>query len=240
MLVIPAIDLSRGRLVRLVKGREGSEIDYGDPLQWLERLLAAGAGYVHIIDIDAALGRRDNRELILEIVKLCRRAGATVQVGGGIRSYREASQLLDAGVDRVILSTLLYLDENSARRIISQYGADRVIAALDVAGGKVRVRGWKKALNRSLPDVVKYLSSIGVAYVLATNVERDGTLSGFASFYSRLFDDFQVIVAGGITSMSDLVTAACSGAYGAVVGRALLEGRISLEELEARRWSVRC
>jgi len=235
--VIPAIDVSRGRLVRLVKGEMGSERVYGDPEAWLERLLDAGAGLIHIVDLDAAQGVGDNRGLVKRLAARASEAGAAVEVGGGLRTPGEALEAATWGDVRVILGTLVYIDPPAARCVLAKLGAERVMAALDIRGGRVALGGWRRT-GPPLGEAARLLGMLGFRYVLYTEVERDGVMAGPSRPPRWLTGSFRVIAAGGVSGLADLEELAGAGVYGAVVGRALVEGRISLEDMAARGWEV--
>ena len=235
-MVIPAVDVSGGRLVRLVRGR-GRGTVYGDPLEWLERLASAGAKAVHIVDLDAARGTGSNRPLIRMLAERASQAGMLAQVGGGIRSIPEALEAASWGRVRVVLGTLVYEEPRAAALLVERLGAERVAAALDVYGGRAYLRGWRRA-GPPLAEAARVLAGAGFRYILYTSVERDGTLSGPQPPPRALAEAFRVIVAGGVSSMDDLLSLRGAGAYGAVVGRALLEGRIGLEDLSSMRWEI--
>jgi len=235
--VIPAIDVSRGMLVRFVRGERDKEKVYGDPMGWLELLLDADARLIHIVDLDAAQGVGSNRELVKSLVERATEAGATAEVGGGIRTPSDALEVASWGDVRVILGTLVYLNPAAARGILGELGADRVIAALDVRGGRAALGGWRHA-GPSLGDAVRLLGMLGFRYVLYTDVEKDGTMAGPSRPPRWLTRSFAVIVAGGVSGLADLESLACSGVYGVVVGRALMEGYIGLGEMAERGWEM--
>lgn len=236
MHVVPAIDISRGRLVRLVKGSGNAKV-YGDPAEWLETLISAGARTVHIVDLDAARGRGENRALAAALAARASEAGLTVQFGGGLRSTREALEAASWGNVRVVLGTLIYTNPQAARSVLSALGPERVMAAIDVRRGKAALRGWR-SLGPPLGEAARLAETLGFTHVLYTDVERDGTLLGPPRPPPLLTRRFKVTVAGGVASEEHLEELARAGAYAVVVGKALLEGRLSLERLSSMGWEV--
>lgn len=228
--VIPALDISNGKAVRIVNGRIRS---YGDPFAWLQRFEKARR--VHLIDIDAALGEGSNLDLILKIVRRAREGGTEVQVGGGLRNLEAISKVMENGAIP-ILGTLAY--ENPS--ILPSLG--RVIVAVDLRQGKVVIRGWREEIADRPEEVIARFRDLGVREFLITDVSSDGSLSGY-SFSSPnpplpfQFQDLAFIYAGGIKSLEDLRKVSEEGFSYAVVGRALYETDL-LEQLVERGWEV--
>ncbi|MEO1697497.1 MAG: phosphoribosyl-ATP diphosphatase [Planctomycetota bacterium] len=217
-MIIPSIDLSGGTTVQLVGG-EDPALDAGDPRPLLERF--ARVGETAVIDIDAARGDGDNRDLIEE---LCRRG--PVRVGGGIRSVEDALRWLDAGARRVILGTA------ATPEILGQLPRERVIAAVDARAGEVVVEGWRKDAGEGLLERVRRLAPY-VGGFLVTFVEREGRLGGTdlerARQVARAAGDAKVTIAGGVTTTDEIAALDALGAD-AQVGMALYTGRFGLAE----------
>ncbi|HXF74016.1 MAG TPA: 1-(5-phosphoribosyl)-5-[(5-phosphoribosylamino)methylideneamino]imidazole-4-carboxamide isomerase [Actinomycetota bacterium] len=230
MVVIPAIDLRRGRVVRLRRGDPEAETVYGDdPVAVARRFEEAGARRLHVVDLDAALGEGGNREAVAAI---CRAVHARVQVGGGIRSVGTAKELLAAGAARVVLGTRAVLDPAFVREAVAAAG-DRVIVALDVGAGRIRVEGWREE-GPPLEEALAALEAAGAPRFLLTATEADGTLGGpDLELYRRVVarTDRPVIASGGVRDAADVRALAELGVEGVVVGRALYEGTLRLEEV---------
>ena len=233
MIVIPAIDVRGGRVVRLRHGRPDAETTYGnDPVATARAFAEDGATWLHVVDLDAALGSGDNREVVSEVIAA---TSARVQVGGGLRTLEAGRALLDAGASRVVLGTGALREGGFLVRAVSELGEAAVIA-LDVAGDRVRVAGWTEDAG-DLHQVLARVHDAGASRILVTQVSRDGTLEGpDLHLYERLERESNaaVIASGGVRDAGDLRALAETGVEAVVVGRALYEGRLTLAEaLEA-------
>jgi phosphoribosylformimino-5-aminoimidazole carboxamide ribotide isomerase len=241
MLLIPAIDLLDGRCVRLLQGDFASQTHYEDePQRVLARYAAFGAPWVHVVDLDGAKdGAAGNRELVLA---LAARGAPKLQVGGGLRSAAAIAQLLRHGVQRVVIGSAALEAPQSVIGWLGRFGAERVCLAFDVsldaqAVPRVRTRGWRRGTGVSLWDAVAPFLGHGLAHVLCTDIERDGTLAGpNLALYEEARERLPQLAwqaSGGIAGASDLAALAATGVAAAVSGKALLDGRINLEELKA-------
>ncbi len=233
MQVIPAIDLMNGKVVRLTRGdpKQKKSYDYlGTPLEFARKWKAEGAERLHIIDLDAALNRGDNRQAILDVVKY---ADLPIQLGGGIRTLELADMLLSAGIQYVIIGSLALKDAASLMELQKKFSAQRIIVALDNMDGIIMVEGWKTATNITLMDAMEKFTKLGTKTFLITSITRDGTLSGPDLDTLRKaakYPNVEVIAAGGIGSLNDLVALKRVGCEGAVVGKALYEAKFTLKE----------
>ncbi|MGH2722922.1 MAG: HisA/HisF-related TIM barrel protein [Actinomycetota bacterium] len=233
MIVIPAIDIRGGWAVRLVRGRPEDETVYGkDPAEIAGRFAAGGAAWLHVVDLDAALGTGENGEAIRRVVASCH---VPVQVGGGLRSVEAIEAALGhTGAARAVVGTAA-TDPGFVRDAVSRFG-DRIVVALDVEDDLVRVRGWTAEGGR-LDDLLPRLDGAGAPRFLVTAVGRDGTLEGpDVALYERVtgLTERPVLASGGVREAGDLRALAATGVEGAVVGTALYEGTLELSEaLEA-------
>ncbi|MFQ6076650.1 MAG: 1-(5-phosphoribosyl)-5-[(5-phosphoribosylamino)methylideneamino]imidazole-4-carboxamide isomerase [Candidatus Bathyarchaeia archaeon] len=233
MKIIPAIDLMGGMVVRLVRGDPKTMRVYqhfGEPVQVAKRWEGEGAPALHVVDLDAALGRGDNRTIV---EKILRGVDIPLQVGGGIRSLEAAEELLGIGVDWVVLGTLAFEKGDELRRMIQKFGNERLIVALDYDGDRVRAMGWKAETATTLDEALKRFTDIGVETLILTSISRDGTLSG--PDYDTLAwvvsnSRARILASGGVSSLEDLERLKELGVDGVVVGRALYEARFSLRE----------
>lgn len=229
MIVIPAIDLRGGRVVRLLRGRLREETVYGDdPEAVAARFVAEGATWLHVVDLDAALADRENRDAVRRLVES---AGASVQVGGGLRTTEAVEDALASGAARVILSTEAVADPDFLETLVTQFG-DRVAVALDTDGRDVLVRGWTERAGR-LGEVLARLDAAGAPRFLVTAVDRDGTLEGpDLALYRRIrsLTRRPVVASGGVATLEHLLALATTGVESVVVGRALYEGTLSLRD----------
>jgi phosphoribosylformimino-5-aminoimidazole carboxamide ribotide isomerase len=228
LLVIPSVDVLGGRCVRLRGGREEEKRVYGDPLEWARRWEEEGASLLHVVDLDAALGRGSNRELLL---RLLRGRRARVQVGGGIRSVERAEEYVRAGAERVVVGTSAVKNPELVRRLVEVLGGERVVVALDARGGRVVVEGWREETGKDVVELAREMEEAGVGCLLYTDVEADGRMCGIGEvggILSRI--RLPVILSGGVRSLEDVRRAKQAGAAGLIVGTALYEGRFTLRE----------
>ena len=232
--IFPAIDLRGGRCVRLVRGARDAEIHYDDdPIAVARRWLACGASCLHVVDLGAAFGEPDSREVILEI---SRQAGVPVQAGGGLRDDETVSQLLDGGVARVLLGTRAFRDADFLRRVIARHGAERIVLCMDCDGERVKVAGWEEESPFDIDAAIDYARQCAVRHFLVTATDRDGTLSGpRVDLVERILASgvAGVVAAGGIGNVEHIrsvLALAQPKLEGVVVGRALYEGTVELEE----------
>ncbi len=233
MLIIPAIDLMKGRVVRLTRGDPEKATFYdsmGTPVEIAEKWKHEGATRLHIIDLDAAFGKPDNLKTVLEIQRV---TGLPIQVGGGVRSEEVAERLLSHGVQFVILGSLAFRDSSAVTRIQHKFGPDHVIVALDNRDGMVLIEGWTSTTRFTLKQALETYAKLGVNSFLITSITKDGTLSGpdLDTLEEACgWSGGGVIAAGGIGNLQDLVALKRVGVDAAVVGKALYEGKFSLKE----------
>jgi cyclase len=229
MHMIPAIDILDDKCVRLIRGDYSqSKVYSNDPMKTARTLQRRGVSLLHIVDLNGA--REGCPRNMGRILAIARSLDIPVQVGGGIRTVEDGRAYLDGGAHRVILGTAVLTDPKLVKRLIAEYGDDRIVAAVDVREGLVAIRGWQEVVDRPLFEYLGDLKELGVKLVLVTDIGRDGTLSGpdFTWVEKILEYGFRVIVAGGVSSDKDLQMLDSMGAYGAVIGKALYEGRVSL------------
>jgi phosphoribosylformimino-5-aminoimidazole carboxamide ribotide isomerase len=231
--VIPAVDVQDGQVVQLVGGERGTGREYGDPAAAARRWVDAGAGTVHLIDLDGAFeGERANAEAIEAVVDA---VDADVQVGGGIRTAGDARGLLSSGVDRVILGTAAVENPDLVAEIAADY-PDGVVVSLDAKGGEVVVEGWTEATGLDPADAATRYEDLGAAAILFTDVDVEGRLEGVRTDPVRSVVEavgIPVVASGGVATVEDVLALREAGAAAAVVGSALYEGRFTLGE--ARR-----
>ena len=227
-MVIPSIDIRRGRCVQLVGGKPETERVYGDPVDFAQRWVAEGASCLHLVDLDAAMGTGDNFVRVAEVlanVRVC------TQVGGGIRTFERASELLGIGAHRVILGTAAVKDPGLVRKLVEVAGGERVMVALDSRSGKVTIEGWKTDTKRTPLELAREFERVGVGSLLFTNVDREGSMQGVgAREIEKIVWSVKVpvYVSGGVGSLDDVRAVRESGAIGLVVGIALYERRFTL------------
>jgi len=231
--VIPAVDIADGEVVQLVQGERGSEKRYGDPVDAARRWIDAGAKTLHLVDLDGAFdGERVNGEAIDAVVDS---VSVPTQLGGGIRTAEDAFDLLDRGVDRVILGTAAVERPEIVAEISERY-PDSVIVSLDAKGGEVVVEGWTEGTGLDPAAAAERYEDLGAAAILFTNVDVEGKLEGVRTEpVRRLVEatDVPIIASGGVASLEDVLALREAGATAVVVGSALYEGAFTLAEAQA-------
>ena len=232
MEVIPAIDLKDGACVRLYQGDfEQTTVFSTDPAETALRWQSAGAPRIHVVDLD---GSRSGIPANLESIQAI--AGAVsvpLQVGGGVRTVETAQALLEAGVERVVLGTAAVEQPELVKQICGQWGAERVVVAVDARQGRVAIRGWTEDTPVDATELVKEMAVLGPQRFLYTDISRDGTMTApnFGAVAAMVQNTgLAIIASGGVTSLDDLRRLAQTGAEAAIVGRALYEGSLDLSE----------
>jgi phosphoribosylformimino-5-aminoimidazole carboxamide ribotide isomerase len=229
--LFPAIDLRRGRCVRLERGEADRETVYGDdPVRVAAEFAEAGAEWLHVVDLDAAFGEGSNRALIAELAE---RAGLRVQTGGGLRTDAAIDAVLEAGAERAVIGTAALEDPDLVARALDRWGERRVAVGLDARGRRPALRGWREEAAGDLFDVAAALTARGVRTLIYTDIERDGMLTGpnlETACELAAATGAEVLVSGGIGTLADVSAAARTGLAGAVLGKALYEGRFRLDE----------
>jgi len=230
MKIFPAVDILGGTCVQLVQGKRESATAYGDPLSCATRWLSEGATALHVVNLDGAFGTSsENARLIREII---RKTGTEIELGGGIRSIDDARQWLETGVDRVIISTLATQDPGCIRTLADEFGSARIMPGVDAKGGQIAVRGWQETAGDYCAWARKF-EELGAGSLLYTNVDVEGLQQGVRfEPVKRLIEQVRipVVVAGGISSRSDVAGLRVAGAHGAVLGSALYSGKITLKD----------
>jgi len=233
MQLIPAIDLMNGKIVRLTRGEAQTAKTYdqfGGPVETAMRWRDEGAGKLHIIDLDAAFGKGNNHETI---TKIAQSIDLPIQVGGGIRSFEVAEKLFKTGISQVMLGSLAFRDFSVITRLQDKFGKDSVIVALDNKNGWVMIEGWLTATDMTLMEALERFTELGVQRFLITSITHDGLLSGpdlEVLNEAVKFSSAKIVAAGGIGSINDLVSLKNIGVEGAVIGKALYEGRFTFKE----------
>jgi 1-(5-phosphoribosyl)-5-[(5-phosphoribosylamino)methylideneamino] imidazole-4-carboxamide isomerase/N-(5'phosphoribosyl)anthranilate isomerase len=231
LVLLPAVDVAYGQAVRLVQGKAGTETSYGDPLDAALAWQDAGAEWIHLVDLDAAFGRGENREMLAQVTG---RVDVQVELSGGIRDDISLEAALATGCARVNIGTAALEDPQWCARAIATYG-ERVAVGLDVRGTTLAARGWTEE-GGELYDVLARLDRDGCARYVVTDVGRDGTMTGPNLDLLRgvcAATDRPVVASGGVSSLEDLRAIAslvADGVEGAIVGKALYAGAFTLEE----------
>jgi phosphoribosylformimino-5-aminoimidazole carboxamide ribotide isomerase len=235
MLIIPAIDLSNGRCVRLTQGkRESLKIYDQDPIAVALRFEAEGAGMLHVVDLDAAFAAVNsrNRSVLREII---RQTNIPVQFGGGLRSQCQIKEVMDLGVTRVVVGTLVVEAPENLPGMLHLFGGKHIAIGIDAKDGQVVMHGWQTTAAISALTLARKVAALGAERIIYTDVDRDGTLKGPNLEQTRLIAEsgLKVTASGGISSVQDLKNLCAveeSGVDSVIVGKALYEGRFTLNE----------
>lgn len=239
--LIPAIDIRDGRVVRLQQGDYARQTTYAmDPLAQASAYAQAGAEWLHLVDLDAA--RLGGFSLATLVADVKRDSALKLQAGGGVRSREQLTAMFAAGVDRAVIGTLALTDKPAVRAWLSEFGPERLTLAFDVkrdADGRWRCasHGWTELSAEGLDDILAEYRDAGLRHVLCTDIARDGLLGGYnLALYAHLrarWPALQVQASGGVAGLDDIRAVKALGVPGAILGRALLEGRFTLMEAMA-------
>jgi phosphoribosylformimino-5-aminoimidazole carboxamide ribotide isomerase len=237
MILLPAIDIRGGKAVRLQRGDFDKETVYvDDPLDAARTFVEAGAGFLHVVDLD---GAREGKPANLEhLRRITSELGVAVQYGGGLRDLGAVRSALQAGAERVVVGTAAYSDMDFVDQLLETWG-NRLVIAVDVRGGHVSVAGWTKATQMLPEDIIRRLQQGGVKQFMYTNVDRDGTLEGPDLDEVRRISDTvrgRFLYSGGIASLDDLEALRglrLVNLAGVVSGKALYEGKFTVQEAQA-------
>ena len=234
MKIYPAIDILDGKAVRLRRGRRAEATVYGDPLEMATKWVSKGAEWLHAVDLDGAfLGRLKNLDLLREMAAAV--PLAKIQVGGGIRSITVVESLLDAGIQRVVLGTAAVEDPAFVKQALKEQ-PHNIAVGIDALDGNVQVVGWTENSHIQAITLAKRLQELGARVVIYTDISRDGVLAGpniEATKEMLESTDLSVIASGGVSSIADLRHLAeldHSRLDGVIIGKALYEGLIGIEE----------
>jgi phosphoribosylformimino-5-aminoimidazole carboxamide ribotide isomerase len=226
----PAVDVQGGRVVRLRQGEAARATAYADdPVAVAEAFAASGARWIHLVDLDRAFGRGDNRTLARRVLAA---AKTQVQVGGGLRTAEAIEEMLTWGATRVVVGTRAATDPALVERLLRRHGAARLAVGIDAKDGRVAVRGWTEVFDLTPLELARRVHGQGATTVIYTDVARDGMLAGPDLDGARALAalGLDVIASGGVASLDDLRAVRMGGLAGAIVGRALYEGRFTLPE----------
>lgn len=231
MKIFPAIDLRDGKVVRLLQGDYDKMTVYGeDPLAAAKKFEAAGAEFLHVVDLDGAKdGETPNFQVVRQIAE---ETSLKVEIGGGIRSEETIARYLGAGVYRVILGTVAVTDPEFTAQMIEKYGA-KIAAGVDISGRNAAVCGWREISAVSVDEIFDRLTKDGVSCIICTDISKDGAMEGTnRSLYRELAGKYPVdmVASGGVSSLEDIAALREIGIFGAIIGKALYTGDIDLAE----------
>jgi phosphoribosylformimino-5-aminoimidazole carboxamide ribotide isomerase len=230
MKIIPAIDLMNGQVVRLYKGDPNQKTVYSDnPIEIAKRWESNGADMLHLVDLDATLGIGSNLLLIKKIIK---EVSIPIQVAGGLR---DESVIVDMAKisSRIVLGTLAFKDKLTLKKLLLNLGSQKIVISVDHKDGEIVINGWQKRTGIKLIEAMQEFITMGFSEFLLTNVSRDGTLNGpdlkFLEQACQL-NNANVIASGGISNITDIKDVKQKNAFGVILGKALYENKISIEE----------
>jgi len=236
--VYPALDIRDGQVVRLLQGDYAQQTTYGDdPLPRAQAFAAAGAQWMHLVDLDAA--RAGGYTLAPLLSRIATSTALHVQTGGGVRDRDDVARILDAGASRVVIGSLAVREPARVLAWLQEFGAERLTIALDTRQGddgvwRLPVHGWTETADVTLDELAVRYAQAGMRHLLCTDIARDGMLSGpnlaLYAHLSRLLPGVAVQASGGVRDIDDVAAARAAGCAGAVLGKALLEGRMRLQE----------
>jgi phosphoribosylformimino-5-aminoimidazole carboxamide ribotide isomerase len=230
MKVIPAIDLMNGQVVRLYKGDPNQKTVYSDnPIEIAKKWEANGADMLHLVDLDATLGRGSNLLIIKQILE---QISIPIQVAGGLRDESTINDVSKIS-QRIVLGTLAFKDKSTLKKLLFNLGPEKIVISVDHIDGEIVIHGWQKETGIKLIDAMQEFLAMGFSEFLLTNVSRDGTLQGpdleFLSQACKL-DKAHVIASGGISNIKDIQDVKQKNAFGVILGKALYENKLSIRE----------
>ena len=232
MYLFPAIDLYEGKAVRLYKGDYNQLTVYNeDPTAVAKDFAAAGAKYIHIVDLEGAKsGQTPNLDTV---VRIKQQSGLFCEIGGGVRNMAVVKAYMDAGMDRVILGTAAVENPDFVREAVAAYG-EKIAVGVDLKDGYVAVKGWTEKSTLDATTFCRQMQDMGVMTIIVTDISKDGAMQGTNhDLYRQLQADFpalQIVASGGVSSMDDVTRLADTGLYGAIIGKAYYVGAIDLKQ----------
>lgn len=236
MQLYPAIDMKGGKCVRLTQGSfDHTKVYSDDPVDMAEKWVSMGATFLHLVDLDGALkGRSVNEPVIRRILSA---VTVPVQVGGGIRSREAVKNMLDLGVRRVIIGTMVAKEPEFMRALTEEFDPEQIVAGVDAKDGLVAVEGWEKVSTLTSLELCLKMKEYGIRHIVYTDISRDGMLTGPNVETTReltLNTGMDIIASGGVSCMEDLQELYNQGIQGAIIGKALYEKRLDLQEAVRR------
>ncbi len=230
MKVIAAVDIMGGRVVRLVKGDPANKIEYSnDPVETAKKWELAGTDMLHVVDLDAAFSTGNNSKLIAKISEAVK---IPLQIAGGIRSAEKVEEMLSIAT-RVVIGTMAYREQEVIRKLVKK-NPGKIVISVDQMNGTVMMKGWKESTGMRVADAISQFIAIGVDEFLLTSIDRDGTLEGpdiktlaNASAFAR------IIASGGVSSIEDVIKIKSAGCSSVIIGKAMYEGKVSIEKAKA-------
>lgn len=234
MRIIPAIDIIEGKCVRLSQGDYSKKVIYNeDPLEVAKNFEDNGIRFLHLVDLDGAKSKRIVNYKILE--SIASKTGLNIDFGGGIKSEEDVKIAFESGAKQVTGGSIAYNDPKEFFNWLEKYSPDRIILGADAKDNKIAIQGWTEQTDQDIHDFIETYVMDGVKYVICTDITEDGMLNGpnidlYKSLKDR-FKDLNIIASGGVSSMNDVLRLIDLEVEGAIIGKALYEGKISLKDL---------
>ena len=236
MEIIPAVDICGGKCVRLFKGQKGTEkIYYENPLDALNFWIKQGAQRIHFVDLDGAWGSDKNKELLKNMIIKAKDNNLKIQIGGGIRSYDAAIDLIDIGANRIIIGTMAIKHPEIITKLAEDIGSEHIIVAIDYKEGKISTHGWTVQTDKDPYIFGKKVANLGAGYILFSSVEADGAFTGpDIRNIEKLVNtvDIPIYAAGGVRNEEDLINLKKIGVHGVIIGKAFYEKRLPFSIIE--------
>lgn len=230
MRIYPAIDLHNGQAVRLYKGDYNQVTSYGDPIEQALKWKSLGAKFLHLVDLD---GAKEGHSLNLEAVKgIIENVKIDVELGGGIRSQEQIEELLNIGVNRVILGSIA-LNLDFVKEAVKRFGNDKIVIGIDCKNMKVATHGWLDTTDIDAVEFSLKLKEIGIKTIIFTDIAKDGTLEGINQNQTKKMVDLtgmEIVASGGAKSLVDIENAKNIGCYGIILGKSIYSGAIDLKD----------
>ena len=233
MIIFPAIDIKDNKCVRLTQGNFDKVNIYSeDPYLMAKKWVECGAKFIHVVNLN---GSRDEIGINDEtLAKVAKSVDVPIQVGGGIRDEKRVKELLDLGINRVIVGTMAIENKELLKELIEKYKAEKIVVSIDAKNGKVATHGWEKVSDIDSVDLCKELEQIGVKTIVYTDISKDGMLEGpNFDIYKELSQktSLDIIASGGVTSIDDIKKLRDMNMYGAIIGKALYDKKLDLKEV---------
>lgn len=235
MRIIPAIDIIGGKCVRLTKGDYSTKKTYNEnPLEIAKEFEDNGIKYLHLVDLDGAI----NKHIVnyKTLAQICSRTNLKVDFGGGVKSAKDLSTAFDCGAKQITGGSIAVTQPATFKSWINKYGPEKIILGADCKDQKIATAGWTKTANIGVTSFIKDYQKQGVKYVICTDIAKDGMLQGTSNaLYKEIIgqSSISLIASGGVSSIEDLKALQAIGCEGAIIGKALYEGRIKLKELRS-------
>jgi len=237
-VLYPALDIRQGQVVRLLQGDYQKQTTYSDdPLAYAQAFAHAGAKWLHLVDLDAA--KSGGYTLAPLLKQITTHTSLKIQTGGGVRSYEDVAHIIEAGASRVVIGSLAVREPDKVQSWLNEFGAEHITIALDTRQDTkgqwgLPVHGWTEVSASSLDAVALYYAQCGMKHLLCTDISRDGMLSGpnieLYAYLRKLLPNVAIQASGGVRNSNDIMEAQSAGCTGAVLGKALLEGQLTLTQ----------